>query len=145
MKAKDLMIGDWVLIDFAPRNKYYEPGIITGLCSEEAEFEAKNQDGRLFYTDDEKKVLPVPLTAEILEKNGFETEKAYYGFVYVYDDDDRSLRIVFHPKESNYTRGAYSYIHIDCGCVTIEELPIYYVHELQHALQLCGVEKEINL
>ena len=132
MKAKDLMIGDWVLIDFTPRNKYYEPGIITGLCSEEAEIVAKNQDGVPFYTDDEKKVLPIPLTAEILEKNGFDMDDYTVHFK---EDEHYMLELVFEDDELKWT--------INCNEYTI--MNFEYVHELQHALRLCGIEKEIIL
>ena len=145
MKANELMIGDWVLLDM---NWAEDDQMYARLNYQPYQIERGEDIDLAQETNcigDADAYQPIPLTTEILSKNGFEAEKAYYGFVYFYDDDDNSLRIVFHPKESNYTRGAYSYIHIDCGCVTIDELPIQYVHELQHALRLCGIEKEIEL
>lgn len=68
---------------------------------------------------------PIPLTAEILEKNGF------------VNDTDEPL----------------NYVDISCGffdisicynCDYIEELTIRYVHQLQHALRLCGIKKGNN-
>ena len=87
-------------------------------------------------------IEPIPLTPEILEKNGFEKQ---WQDNYEYSDDDENLNMTFFPKSSNYTNGAYDYIDIEKGCMTINEMPIEFVHELQHALRLCGIEKEIIL
>lgn len=95
------------------------------------------QDG-----DDFSWIEPIPLTAEILEKNEF--EKQQFGH-FIYENDDVNLRIEFYPKNINYTNGCYDYIDIEKGCVTITEMPIEFVHELQHALRLCGITREIIL
>ena len=87
-------------------------------------------------------VEPIPLTPEILEKNGFEKQ---WQDNYEYFNDDENLNIIFHPKSSNYTNGAYDYIDIEKGCLTINEMPISFVHELQHTLRLCETDKEIEL
>ena len=131
MKAKDLMIGDWVYNPFTRKKLRLTFGrdidLTEGLCLE-----------------------PIPLTAEILEKNGFEelmnesevsaarfgrkpepTGVWQYGFgrfdSVAYVPDQSFLRIKFME-----------------GCQA-DIANIKYVHELQHALRLCGVEKEINL
>ena len=75
-------------------------------------------------------------------KNGFEK---LWQDNYEYFNDDENLNVTFHPKSSNYTNGAYDYIDIEKGCLTINEMPVMFVHELQHALILCGIEKEIIL
>ena len=84
---------------------------------------------------------PIPLTTYILEKNGFEKQLGNF----VYENDDESLRIEFYPKNINYTNGCYDYIDIERGCITITEMPIEFVHELQHAMRLCGIDKEFEL
>jgi len=130
MKAKDLMIGDWVYNPFTRKKLRLTFGrdidLAEGLCLE-----------------------PIPLTAEILEKNGFKTEHGFYCDVFSLEESERGSRIVFFPKDGNYTKGGYNYIHAEIGteygCTSIDELPIKYVHELQHALRLCGIEKEIIL
>ena len=85
---------------------------------------------------------PIPLTPEVFEKNGFEKR---WQDIYEYFNDDENLNITFYPKSSNYTNGAYDYINIEKGCLTINEMPIAFVHELQQALRLCGISKEIEL
>ena len=86
--------------------------------------------------------LPIPITAEILEKNGlFRHER----------DDDSPERIVL----TNHFIMARTYTDVDWWRVLIydeglhtKELfngIIYSVHQLQHALNLAGIDKEINL
>ena len=73
---------------------------------------------------------PIPLTPEILEKNGW--EKTPTGYVFYTDGKkyDNSLWYIF---------GSNTFV------VNTAEFQIKYVHELQHALRLCGIEKEIEL
>ena len=70
---------------------------------------------------------PIPLTPEILEENGFERVNGEYQDVfYVYDGIELLIDDV-------YT------LFGQC------KMPIKYVHELQHALRLCGINKEIEI
>jgi hypothetical protein len=73
---------------------------------------------------------PIPLTPEILEKNGLTND--YHGS-YFEEDEHISLEI----SSSEY--GIYWTIN----CHEYNILKLEYVHELQHALKLCGINKEI--
>lgn len=86
------------------------------------------QDG-----DDFSWIEPIPLTNEILEKNGFE----YYhkNFASLSYDHQFKLEMEKWPDE-NGLGGLWSITDL---------IKIRYVHELQHALRLCGIEKEIVL
>ena len=80
---------------------------------------------------------PIPLTAEILEKNGF---IAFY--------EDKSAWRYNGPHDIYRIRidldcPRASFVHKDCG--SEYNGSIQYVHELQHALRLCGIEKSIEL
>lgn len=113
------MLGDWVLCDGEP---YQIAEISAGLLCIDAERE-------LFANPED--LQPIPLTPEILEKNGWTH----------YEDDKDS----FHGKDCvflNQKEGGYG-VCID-NVRTISGT-IHYVHELQHALRLCGIEKEIVL
>ena len=134
MNAKDLMVGDLVccLGTNIQVTSLYDKG-----GSNEIGW------GRLESTWANGSVIePIPLTVEILEKNDFEKN---WQDNYEYFDDDEGLNITFHPKSSNYTNGAYDYIDVKKGCLTINEMPITFVHELQHVLILCESKKEIVL
>jgi hypothetical protein len=134
MNAKDLMVGDLVC---CVGTNIRVTSLYDKCDSNEIGW------GRLESTWANGSVIePIPLTAEILVKNGFEKN---WQDNYEYFDDDEGLNITFHPKSSNYTNGAYDYIDVEKGCMTINEMPITFVHELQHALILCESKKEIVL
>ena len=147
MKANELMIGDWVRID-EPDKYAGATGQIQSLMyhrEDDAAYFNVFIQGRFGYvsrdvcSDD---IRPITLTAEILEKNGFEKQ---WQDNYEYFDDDENLNMTFHPKSSNYTNGAYDYINIEKGCLTINEMPIEFVHELQRVLRILGTNKDIVL
>lgn len=145
MKAKELMIGDWVQI-VEPCKYAGAIGRIKTLIDhkdeENAYFKVFLQNNTIHIGIEDicsEDIRPIPLTSEILEKNDFEKR---WQDVYEYFNDDENLNITFYPKSSNYTNGAYDYIDIEKGCMTINEMPIAFVHELQHA---CGASKEIKL
>ena len=71
---------------------------------------------------------PIPLTLEILEKNGF----GEYEYNEVYGDE---IEVEVNLNEWP----------IDEGSCPGFSSRIQYVHELQHVLRLCGIEKEIIL
>lgn len=129
MKASDLMIGDWVvLVD--PDTK-------------------KRTITRVHFSDlSDAFVLglfePIPITPEILEKNGMNpfdidklTEKATAKWWH--KGGDFFIK-QYHFKHHNF-KPTYSF---GCNNHTLIE-GIEYVHELQHALKLCKIEKEIKL
>lgn len=112
MDSKSLMIGDWVLIG----NNHIR---ITSL-----------QEGK-----DYVEAQPIPLTAEILEKNGFVEEA--YGW--------RKLNAANWCININIFNGKERYALCVLGTNAQVTLHGYYVHELQHALRLCGIDKTIEL
>lgn len=70
---------------------------------------------------------PIPITPEILEKNGFED----MGFYSEFKDGD--WRVMCDAKN-------VAILHREhCNIDT----PVEYVHDLQHALKLCRIDKEI--
>ena len=122
LTAKDLMIGDWV---FRPDcyDKVVEVRKDSILGSDPLR-------GLIPIAD----LQPIPLTAEVLEKNNF--EKHYDGDIIIYT----------HPQGIIIEMGI-NYKLFDDGRFYVRGIQhrLYYVHELQHALRLCGVDKEIVL
>ena len=130
MKATDLMIGDWYCWE-AEGKKY--PMQVT-----KETFALSDKNIANFE--------PIPLTPEILEKNGFEKigETQQLSKYYRRLENKEHLDYVFVEMHirANYVKVIYipskgnrQNIEID-GCA---------VHELQHALKLCRIEKEIVL
>ena len=131
MDARDLMIGDYVMYN---KNIY----IIEEISSKGwAHITDPNTKTRVPLTSDYiiSMLEPIPFTAKILEKNGFSPCEMPNG-EYEYISDSNLIQVA--RCKSEY-----------CWYVSIEHvilcLKIKYVHELQHALRLCGIEKEIEL
>ena len=85
---------------------------------------------------------PIPITAEILESNGFERGRRGDFYHHLRLDKNRTLYI--HAS----TNGWRVEITYDTAGIlrTTHLMPdMNSVHELQHALRLAGIDKEINL
>lgn len=155
MKASGLMIGDWVLVNGTP-----------------IQIQAVNDiDGEIMAGDElycliedrvhsEDKIEPIPLTAEILEKNGFEEIKwNEFGEESSEGKPTNIFRCELETKclmikvEVGIYKPNFIIIPVpdDCGgeveianICKIDGSDIM-LHELQHALRLCGIEKTIEL
>ena len=132
MKVTELMIDDWVL-----SNDLNIPIKVRGIMNQYSGSVCFYYNTREYIVDDFK-LDPIPLTEEILEKNGF-------GFI------DTS-----NNEYSSVWTGWWILDGLELGCCDNSKFPVFfniadtnvkinYVHELQHALKLCGIEKEIVL
>ena len=85
------------------------------------------------YPDfDERFVFPIPLTAEILEKNFGRVKNVCDGY------DEWTIEI--EPNSSWWLLSITK--EVDEGYeYNIDSFPIHYVHELQRALRLCGLNE----
>lgn len=96
---------------------------------------------------------PIPLTQEILEKNGFHAlipEEHCTRYVWAKDGgrNDTVISISFYNQPVHGVRlltKISTDCHHDSGINEVHNCDIEYVHELQHALRLCGIDKEIVL
>ncbi len=113
MKATDLMVGDWVICNHYQDKPFTKQFGVVDFAKGEYEF-----------------CEPIPLTEEILVKNGFEHTMPY---------NDYAL------GELSLYEGGDGYMVN--GFVGLGNLPVHcdYVHTLQHLLRLCRIEKEIEL
>lgn len=138
MKPQELMIGDLISMGGVIR-------VVTGIHDKETEngvdlittmipghtFPDSNLSFRASYC------YPIPITPEILEKNGFvqnprsksrRSHQICTDSVYISWWRGR-LNILFKPFIGHST----NHVNVDGK----------YVHELQHALRICGIDKEI--
>lgn len=124
LHTKDLMIGDWVMTPDGPNQVYkiLDNEIWVG------DFKAS---ARLFEGD----FQPIPLTPEILEKNGFRKLVTYCTEKWVCDN----LRL------NVYGSGETWRFCADTNRNENSVIYVHFIHELQHALRLCGIEKEIGI
>lgn len=124
MRIEELSVGDWV------RHTFYEENVRIARIDGDSE-RVLAERGKLSISCHLNHFEPIPITPEILEKNGGRNDMADRNFwatdeVYIYNHDGIwRLR----PKSPELL------IVVD----------IKHVHELQRALRLLGVEKEIIL
>ena len=129
MKTTELMIGDWVLAQFINGDRYARISCIAIDC-------AVVSVGDREYEHDFDAVLPIPITEEMLKANGFENETADFWKLRV---DDKPHHYSFRLNKGGVF-GNEGY-NMNCNIYTIT---ISYVHELQHALRLCGLNELAN-
>lgn len=127
MKANELMFDDWVFCEGQPTPSNVR---IKNIADDGVWFEGDKYEGAAFYD----RIFPIPLTPEILEKN-FE-KKTFYG---IYDD-------YFDLDIREYSDSVYVATFHNCEMHTPDQqMTFSFVHELQHFLNHCGIEKEIEL
>ena len=130
INIKELSIGNWVKfpcgIDKIVDLPYVEG---KGMC---ASFAAS----ATLFPVSVKDLEPIEITPEILEKNGFYEDG---NDVYV---DDNSY---FIPHSSGFDAGKWeTHINPTEGIGDFDG-KLKYVHQLQNALKLCGINKKIEL
>lgn len=144
MKIEELSVGDWVMNLYA--NK---PSRVIGLRTmfqDTYEIIAVSDDTQYMLIEDNEELHnyePIPITPEILEKNGF--ERGEYSEIRVYNE----------WEIGEWDNPPYVSVKLDIDRqvirVTNRGRDMFiadkevYVHQLQHALRLAGVEKEIEL
>ena len=94
----------------------------------------------------EDKLFPIALTTEILEKNNFERLRVSW----VLKRNDYCVTIQFINGKwslttTNMLAGKDERGRNDLVSFCHDWVETLYVHELQHALRLCGIDKEIML
>ena len=139
METKDLMINDLV------RQKY--SNLLLKVSNINPPYIQAFDEGGQFGEDT---IEPIPLTAEILEKNGFTLKKADMYFPndgYIWFDSLESNELVeihIYDKPINGVM-VLTKITNDCkahgGVNKVHSCEIENVHELQHALRLCGLSE----
>ena len=135
MNIQELSVGDWVLYDkgtipYSIRSVYR-----TGIQDCVELNDSKYPEGVIAFVD---RLQPIPITVEILEKNGLE-------FI-----DDGNDAVIFLCSDMFWARlcvgdcfwsiGIHSEDRTDAVICNVKS-----VHQLQHVLRLAGVGKEIEL
>ena len=144
MKATELMVGDWVCLK--DDTKCELPLKVDGVLTDDISLE-----GEGFLGGAEGLIRPIPITPEILKKNDWywgltSNEEDFVSSVggaynehWVYDEGLGEITLIF-PNGS------------DGGLLTIDDqrfnrhlefiwCDTLYVHELQRALRLCGLDE----
>lgn len=128
IKTKELMLGNWVLAGA----KTQFPMQVVGVFKDVAYLDFEGNEGDV-WEEKEENMLPMPLTEEIFDKNGF---KYLCGVYYLEEDTSLEFR-----KEND----GYFYLSFDLSNYILSDKPIKYVHELQNLLNLAGIEMEFKI
>ena len=131
MKASDLMIGDYVTVT--------PSGMLIQVAATHKRKVAYHACTSKLSWVREGLLRPIPLTQEILEKNGF-----VKFVVSQYTLPNCSAGVILTKIEEMPSANGKWLVAIKKG-YTDAKIAITYVHELQHALKICGIKKEIEL
>ena len=141
LKISDLSVGDWMEIDHEDYGWHPAQINVCGALGIGVHF--KDIDPEEEYDCTLNQARPIPITPEILEKNGWRIlEKEVLGDEYECNREERvwyneNCRIeICEAKQGVFW---YSCDH------EYYMWRLKYVHQLQHLIRLAGVEKEINL
>ena len=136
LSVKELQICDWI----QDRNGFQWQIIGVGDDYAYATFEG-NEGDPWEFDDKDDQPEPIPITPEILEKNGFERSVVIPSNFYRNIDNER---LIFSPHSSCYGLG---YVHWDesndadiMHRLEVQQ-PIMYIHQMQHALRLFGLDQ----
>lgn len=150
MRAEELMINDWIAID-QPDRYAGAIGQIKSLShhqEQDATYFHVFIQGKFGYllkevcSDD---IRPIPLTSEILEKNGFKPyiPEGHLETVYACQDVSKAVADELYALWPYQDGSFYLLLRVDGKDMVRKD--VHYVHQLQHALQLCEIKKEIEL
>lgn len=138
MKVEDLMIGDWVRLEdenLPLEEQYFKIeylAISAGVSwvNQRTNAPIGLGDGESLIPVFADEIYPIPLTSELLEKNGFYRREIptrdEIGHYYHRTTDPCSI-----------------FVRMSFGDGRDFGNEIRYVHDLQHLLKLCGIDKEI--
>ena len=129
LKYKSLMIGDYISVKSSGM-----PINVAAVHHKKVAYHAVIN--KLVWV--RKSLLePIPITAEILEKNGFEKIEAKYYRYFLEEKDYYESVSVYFDEEPN----------VQVRVLDVSEFRgrIKYVHQLQQASRLCNIRKEIEL
>jgi len=131
MRLKELMIGNIVLYDG-------KPAVVGCLSDYDIKIdlfrEGEDVPCAEIWQEDIEDCHPMPLTAEILHKNGF------YRIGPDLYLDENGYHITLNPHDPSDCNKDDFYLHI-----SIMNINIKYVHQLQNIFNLIGLDKKIVL
>lgn len=142
MNIRELQIGNWVYSG----EKAQFPMQITGIFQDSKEgtvyLDFEGNEGDVFESEVED-IVPIPITAELLEKNGFrKMGQCIWNYAVEatwekYIDSNISVALEKYHDDDNMVFGY--------GSCLWNGVNIKYVHQLQNAMRLCGIEWEMKI
>lgn len=147
MKTTDLMLGD--IITFKDVVETDEPPIPIKVIALGYQHHGNENEALVQIGNDECDIVTIdddfagyPLTPEILERSGFSLDE--FGEWYEHEVSVKERNYWINVAFRNDGVAVYDLDILTSGrssiCIHKD-----YVHELQHALRLCGIKKEITI
>lgn len=127
MKIEELQVGDWVFILGLGEAE------LNGVLTDDWGNDFVNACGEVYYQTVED-CKGIQLTSFVLEKIGFSKTKKVWSAIgqQGYELPDSGLKLE--------TFNGIDWFPADCP-----RIPLHYVHELQHLMQLYKIDKEVKL
>lgn len=95
---------------------------------------------------EENEVTPIPLTSEILEKNGFEIRKSKVWYPkFIGHSNGYILKYIYIERDENNSIEWNVFIKYDKDIRYANLRKIHYVHELQHILWALGEDANLKV
>lgn len=142
MNIRELQIGDWVYESKSTQFPMQITGIFQDSKNGTVYLDFEGNEGDVFESEVED-IAPIPITREFLEKNRFrKVEQGIWDYpveaTWVKDiDSNKSIALEKYPDDDTLVFG-----HGDC---LWDGANVKYVHQLQNAMRLCGIEWEVKI
>ena len=141
LSSKSLMIGDWVVYDGDV--EYTNPIKIEGMDIATDMLITSDREDVGFNG-----VEPIPLPDDFLDKNGFNKGVYTASQCFIKETDHVCYSLLLENGNQVVTLDYYDgkielEIHTQQGCLTINN--VRYVHEVQQAMRIMGIKKELEL
>ena len=136
MNANELMIGDWVLNKNINKPMKLYPMMFSQMFRQNPN-----------ATTEDYNIYPIPLTAEILEKNGWRKYNNKSWLMFRDGCDELNILLGDNYTEIEYLNMIYNpedNAEVNYGS-SFGFPRIIFVHELQHIIRMFEIEKEIKL
>ena len=124
MKVTELKVGDWVMCNSKPL-RIAEINLF--LCTAWDKDEGFHGNISIYH------LIPIPLTPEILKKNGWEEKKKEFSEGVIYTNG-------WYVSSKSEEGGFWMFSHYDDFLTTIK-----YVHQLQHLLWALGIDDDLKI
>lgn len=146
MKTEELMLGDYITFRDVQNDSYCPKVKVCGLINDDV-YASIDGDPVLDVVDPDE-LAGIPLTPEILEKNGFEND--FYEDESVADYvkvrlEGYSLKCKANGLDDALVSWCNGHLEVVTDFNGEVRKDIEYVHELQRALRICGIDKEITV
>ncbi len=136
MDARQLMLGDYVINTEFGKNEIDQIDILEPT-------RVWLKGGKTYVPINY--IEPIPLTPEILEKNGFIVcENTEIRHDYIWHDNNSYIYVIFW-NDGNLLVKMETNLNEGRGINSVHNCDIVFVHELQHCLKMVGIDKEIKL